>query len=176
MAARSHRDDPHAPPHLRPVEDGDLDDLFAVYSNPEAMRYWSRLPHESRSDTAALIVGLRDGHAVTGAEFVIEHRASRRVIGKAGLWRIAEIGYILHPAHWRQGLMHEALTALLPFAFARHPGIDAITAETDPRNLASAGLLSGLGFYETHRAQHTLLVGDEWCDSSFWRLDRPPQG
>lgn len=161
---------------LRPVEDGDLDDLFAVFSNPEAMRYWSRLPHENRSDTAALIVGLRDSHAATGAEFVIEHRASGRVIGKAGLWRIAEIGYILHPDYWRQGLMHEALAALLPFAFARHPETRAITAEIDPRNVASAGLLSGLGFCETHGARHTLRVGDEWCDSSYWRLDRPPHG
>jgi len=156
---------------LRPVEDGDLDDLFAVYSNPDAMRYWSRPPHESRAETRAHIAELRSSLDATGAEFVIEREA--RVIGRAGIWRIPEIGYILHPDHWRRGIMFEALSALLPVAFDRRPEMDAITAEIDPRNIASERLLTKLGFEETHRARKTLILNDEWCDSSYWHLTRP---
>lgn len=157
---------------LRPAEDRDLDDLFAVYSDPEAMRYWNRPPHRDREETKVLIGRLRQSYAATGAEFVIERNGT--VIGKAGMWRLAEIGYILHPAHWRQGVMTEALGALLPFAFDRHPDVAAITAEIDPRNIASAGLLRGFGFHETHRATRTIEVAGEWSDSSYWRLDRAP--
>ncbi|GKY88974.1 GNAT family N-acetyltransferase [Sinisalibacter aestuarii] len=156
---------------LRPVEERDLDDLFAVYSNPQAMRYWSRPPHESREVTQARMQGLRASLAETGSEFVIDRGG--RVIGRAGVWRIAEIGYILHPDFWRRGIMHEALSALIPHAFRQLEQIDALTAEIDPRNIASARLLAKLGFHETHRAANTIEVGGEWCDSSYWRLARP---
>jgi RimJ/RimL family protein N-acetyltransferase len=49
----------------------------------------------------------------------------------------------------------------------------AIRAEIDPRNAASAALLARFGFVETHRAARTIEVGGEWCDSAYWRLDRP---
>ena len=156
---------------LRPVEDSDLDDLFAIYSNPEAMRYWSRPPHEDREVTRGRIAGLRSAFEKFGAEFVIEREG--RVIGRAGVWRIAEIGYILHPGFWGQGLMFEALSALLPYAFDRLPEIDALTAEIDPRNEGSARLLAKLGFVETHREAKTLFLNDEWCDSAYWQLTRP---
>lgn len=156
---------------LRPVEDRDLDDLFAIHSRPEAMRYWLTPPHENREVTRAIMDRLRVSLAETGAEFVIEFE--NRVIGRAGVWRIAEIGYMLHPDYWRRGFMFEALSALVPYAFDRLPQIDALTAEMDSRNIASARLLAKLGFRKTHLARNTYIVNGDWCDSVFWRLARP---
>ena len=51
--------------------------------------------------------------------------------------------------------------------------IPALTADVDPRNAASLRLMERLGFRETHRAQRTWHIGDEYCDSVYFRLERP---
>ena len=53
------------------------------------------------------------------------------------------------------------------------PSLGALTADVDPRNAASLGLLQRLGFAETGTAKNTFLLGEEWCDSVYLRLDRP---
>jgi RimJ/RimL family protein N-acetyltransferase len=45
-----------------------------------------------------------------------------------------------------------------------------LTADVDPRNAASIKLLERCGFIETHRAAGTWQVGDELCDSVYFRL------
>ncbi len=153
---------------LRRARPGDLHDLHAVFASPAAMRYWSRPEHERIEETQSWLddmVSLPDA----SDEFVVERAG--RVIGKVGAWRLPEIGYILHPDHWRQGLMREALDAVIPWLFIRHP-LPELTAEADPRNLPSLSLLGQLGFVETHRTSRTLLWRDEWCDSVYLALRR----
>lgn len=155
---------------LRPVEDGDLDDLFRIYSDPMVMRYISE-PHPDRARTARMIEAIKASHAETGLEFVVERQGE--VIGKSGLWKIAEIGYAFRPDQWGQGIGREAVGAVVTAGLARFPELEAITAEIDPRNLASARLLTRLGFVETHREERTTKLGGEWCDSGYWQLTRP---
>ena len=155
---------------LRRADPGDLDDLHAVLGNPTAMRYWSTLPHESLEETWAWLQRMIAAPPDTSDDFVVEHRG--RVIGKAGCWRLPEIGFILHPDSWGQGLGFEALTAVVERLFARFP-IDALRADVDPRNAASLRLLGRLGFREASRARRTWKIGDEWCDSVYLELRRP---
>ncbi len=93
------------------------------------------------------------------------------VIGKAGAWKLPEVGFILHPDHWGKGLAREAMEAVIAHLEATFPDLPQLTAEVDPRNAASLRLLGRLGFHETHRAERTLLWKDEWCDSIY--LARP---
>lgn len=140
-----------------------------MLSDPRAMRYWSTPPHADLEQTRAWLASMIQAPPETSCDYVIEHAG--RVIGKAGCWRVPEIGYILHPDAWGQGLAREALSAAIPEIFARFP-IDAITADVDPRNAASLKLLHRLGFIETHRTARTWLVGKEWCDSVYLALAR----
>lgn len=156
---------------LRPPRPDDLDALWRIMRDPEAMRYWDTPPHASRDQTRAFLDRMLALPADEGAEFMILR--DDRPIGRVALWRIAEIGYILDPAHWRQGLMREALTAALPWLFARFPQAREIVAEVDPRNRASLGLLASLGFAETGRAARTVCVAGQWCDSVYLALPRP---
>jgi RimJ/RimL family protein N-acetyltransferase len=126
------------------------------------------------------------------------------VIGKIGIWRVdasssssssfspsgggggaGEIGFMLHRAHWRRGLMREAMQALLPYFFRPIDdgglGLEAVTADVDPRNSASLGLLGELGFEVTGREERTIWIdggpdgdsdGGEWVDSVYLRLGR----
>jgi RimJ/RimL family protein N-acetyltransferase len=56
-----------------------------------------------------------------------------------------ELGYWLHPAHTRQGLMHEAGLALLRVGFELEP-LDGIDVRVDPDNVRSVQVAVRLGF------------------------------
>jgi RimJ/RimL family protein N-acetyltransferase len=102
-----------------------------------------------------------------GEDFVVEHEG--RVVGKAGLYRFPEIGYILHPDVWRRGFAREALGAVVRRAFDVHE-LPEILADVDPDNAASLAVLGRLGFRETGRKERTLLIGGRWCDSVYLQL------
>ncbi len=154
---------------LRRADAADLDALHAIMADHETMRYWSSTPHTDRETTRAFLASMIPGPDGQGDEFVIEHQGV--CIGKVGMWRPSEIGFILARAYWGQGLATEALTAFVSYAFAGC--IDHLTADVDPRNFASLALLKRVGFAETGRAARTWCVGGEWSDSVYLRLNQP---
>lgn len=155
---------------LRRATAADAEALHAVFTEPAAMRYWSSLPHTDLQQTRGWLDGMIGSPPELSDDFIVE--CGGRVIGKAGCWRLPDIGYILHPDYWGQGLATEALTAVIGHVFATRD-LDAIKADVDPRNAGSLKLLARLGFVETHRAQRTWLVGEAWCDSVYLALPRP---
>lgn len=157
---------------LRPARMEDLADLHAIMSDPRAMRYWSHAAHAGTERTERYLTGMVA--AVPEAEeYMVELRAAPgRVIGKAGCWRMDEVGYIFHPDVWGNGYAFEALATILPRAFARFPELAEITADVDPRNVASVRLLERLGFERTGSAENTFEVEGVWTDSVFLSLPR----
>ncbi len=152
---------------LRQARSSDLAALHKVYSNLDAMRYWSTEPHEGFDDTITLVMQ-QASQPEPVSYLVIEMGGT--AIGCCGVFERDEIGFILHPDFWRRGIMREALDAYI--AYARDVlGLGRLTAEVDPRNAASIGLLTGLGFAETHRAEKTIFLYGEWCDSVYFALE-----
>ncbi len=162
--------------HLRPLQPSDDHAMFAMHSDPEMMRYWSYLPltHISQAqeriakDLQALPTGeyLRLGLVLTGTAQVIGTVSLFSVMASC---RRAEIGYQLHPAQQGRGLMHEALSALVAWAF-RTLGLNRLEADIDPRNLASARSLERLGFEREGLLRERWIVGDEVSDSALYGL------
>jgi [ribosomal protein S5]-alanine N-acetyltransferase len=155
---------------LRRARPEDVDELHVIFSDRRAMRYWSTPPHATLEETREWVANMAAAPAAESDDYVIELDA--RVIGKAGCWRLPEIGYILHQDHWGKGYAREAMAAVIAHLFATR-GLERIVADVDPRNTASIGLLLRLGFVETHRAKGTWQVGDELCDSVYFALKRP---
>jgi ribosomal-protein-alanine N-acetyltransferase len=154
---------------MRRAEVRDLGALHTVFSNAEAMRYWSTPPHATLHQSREWLKDMMASPASDSDDFVVE--CDGQVIGKAGFWRLPEVGYIFHPDSWGRGLAFECLSALVGRAFARFD-TDKLLADVDPRNTASLHLLGKLGFVETRRATATILVGDTWCDSVYLELGR----
>lgn len=154
---------------LRRARMSDLDDVHAMLSQPAAMRFWSTPEHETPDQSRAWLASMVEAGAESD-DFLIEHQG--RVIGKAGAWKLPEIGYLVHPDHWGNGLAFKAMTAAVGHLFAAHDMV-GLTAEADPRNLASLRVLAKLGFVETGRAERTMQWRDEWCDSVYLALRRP---
>ena len=155
---------------LRRARPEDAGALFEVFGDARAMRFWSTPPHAHPEETRRFVQAMVEAPDDVSDDFVLE--LDGRPVGKAGCWRLPEIGYILHPDLWGRGLAREALEAVIARMFEVR-GQVALTADVDPRNLRSLGLLGRLGFRETHRAVRTWQVGTEWCDSVYLALKRP---
>lgn len=154
---------------LRPARADDLDVFHAILSDPRATRYWSTPPHETREQTQAWLTAMVRSPAKLAADFVVEFEG--RAVGKAGFYRLPEIGFILHPDVWGRGLAREAVGAVVDHAFEVR-GQTELTADVDPRNAASIRVLEGAGFRRTGAAERTFQIGDVWVDSLFYGLDR----
>jgi [ribosomal protein S5]-alanine N-acetyltransferase len=73
------------------------------------------------------------------------------IIGTICLWNIkkehyrVEIGYLLHPNHWRKGIMKEAINCVVDYGF-NILGLHSIEALLSPENIASSAVLESTGF------------------------------
>ena len=155
---------------LRRADAGDLEAFYEILSDPAAMRFWSTAPHRDLAQTRAWLADMIADGPPLSDDFVIEQDG--RAIGKAGCWKLPEIGFILHPRCWGQGLAAEACNAVIAHIFATYD-LDAITADVDPRNEASLRLLARLGFVETGRASATFEIKGVISDSVYLALHRP---
>ncbi|UXI67729.1 GNAT family N-acetyltransferase [Tahibacter amnicola] len=143
---------------LRSMAATDVDDLFAIYSDAEVMRYASDPPMARRSDVGTLLESVERCRCEgVSLEWAVVANDSGVVIGTCGLhsfdWprRAAEVGCLLARGHWGRGLMSEALGAVL--AFARQWPLDTLIADIDAPNRRSIRLFSRMGFVH-HAATH----------------------
>ena len=153
---------------LRSARPDDLDAIHAVLSDPRATRWWSSLPHETLDQTRAWL----DAMIANGPEhpdYVVE--LDGHVIGKAGFYVLPDVGYILHPDCWGQGLASEAVGAAIDHVF-RNRDLETLSADVDPENAASIRLLERLGFVRTGSAERTWNIGGAWKDSVYYALSR----
>jgi len=87
----------------------------------------------------------------TGIRWGITLKSSGRLIGSAGFYKWnkrtaqVETGYDLDPEFWGQGIMNEAMTAIIRYAFGVMK-VNRIEALVSPRNKASLRLVRRLGF------------------------------
>jgi len=146
--------DPIESPRLlvRLVTESDLPALLEVNASEEVTALLPYATWASMADAEAWLKRM-NGIQATGLalQFVVVSRGTGAAIGTCLLFRYeegsarAELGYVLGRAHWGQGLMQEALVALLGCAFGSM-GLRRLEAEVDTRNESSARLLQRLGF------------------------------
>ena len=161
---------------LRWLTAADADDIYEIYSDPEAMRFWSTTAMTARSQARTLLREIREEHAAGNLhEWGLACPKGGRIIGTCTLFhfdrsnRRAEIGFALGRNWWGRGLMGEALTVLLDFAF-EELGLRRIEADTDPGNSASIRLLESLGFRREGLLRERWNVGGELQDTVFLGL------
>ena len=161
---------------LRWLEERDVDDLFAIYSNPEVMRYWSRTPYQDRGEAAALVETIhRQFERRELFEWGIVRTSDDRVVGTCTLFNIdqanlrAEIGYVLGRAHWGNGYAQAAVGRLIALA-VDECGLQRLEADVDPRNTPSIRVLERHGFQREGLLRERWLVNGEWQDSAMYGL------
>ena len=136
---------------LRQETPEDADAVFAVFSDPKVTQFHD-LDTFSKIEEAFGLIERRTKRFETGQgiRWGIARQLDNIVIGSCGFtWdkqaQGAEIGYELKSAYWRQGIMTEALQAILQFGFFAC-NLQLVIAEVMLNNIASKKLLCKLGF------------------------------
>jgi len=163
---------------LRPLIAADAAAIFATYSDPVVVRYWSGEPWTdmARADdyVANAIGDIADASAM---RLGVELAASGAWIGQVSLHhfdaqnRRCELGYALMRSHWGRGYIAEALQALLGFGFDALE-LNRVEADIDPRNDASRKAVERMGFVQEGLLRERWLVGGEVCDTALYGLLR----
>jgi ribosomal-protein-alanine N-acetyltransferase len=136
---------------LRGFESDDVDPLYAIQGDPQAMRHTYVAP--SREECARRLEiheALRAEHGF--APWVVVWRDDGRVIGWGGLgidpfdpgWGV-EVSYFVDPSYWGRGVATEVVAAALGRGFGRHALLE-IGAFATPENGASIRVLEKCGF------------------------------
>jgi len=156
---------------LRWIEAGDLDELYAVFSDPEVMRFWSHTAWPHLDEAAIYLEAIHRGFEQGDLfQWGIALRGDDRLIGTTTLYAIdraqgrAEIGFALAREHWGRRYAREALTVLLEHAFTGL-GLRRIEADVDPRNQGSLNTLEALGFRREGYLRQRWQVAGEVQDS-----------
>ena len=166
---------------LRQIRAEDAEAFFAFKSNLEVTRRYGQEPQQSLDDSYAWIQKQQSYYAQRDAlNWCLTFKGDDTVIGSCILFNFdqgvhcAEVGYELHPAYQRQGIMGEVLSAILTYGF-NELALHRIEANPLAGNPPSINLLRKLGFtYEgTLRQRHFFrghfddqlyfgLLNEEW--------------
>lgn len=136
---------------LRQAIPEDAEAIFTVFCEPQVTQFHN-LDTFTHIDEAIAVIerrakGFENGH---GIRWGIARQQDNRLIGSCGLtWNqeanAAEVGYELASQFWQQGIMTEALRAILQYGFETIK-IEYVIAQVMLENTASQRLLQKLGF------------------------------
>ena len=139
---------------LRAPEPADALALFRIMSDPRVTRYFGTVPMSALDEAERRVAGFQASFQDRrGIRWAIVLRETGEYIGSCGYWRLipehlrAEIGYELAPECWGQGLMTEAIGAVLGFGFTTM-GLHSVEAQIHPENTGSRRVLEKLGFVQ----------------------------
>lgn len=158
---------------LRGPTPDDADDLFALFSDPEVMRYWSRAPMRERGEAEGLIGEMLEAFERRELLNWVIATPDDRAVGTCTLFRFdprhrrAEVGYALRSDHWGRGLASEAVSLAIDWAL-RTLDLHRVEADIDPRNDASRRVLERLGFHSEGVLRERFFVGDSATDSELF--------
>jgi RimJ/RimL family protein N-acetyltransferase len=136
---------------LREVRFDDAEALLDIYGHPEGVRYLGRPPQTLEQVQTRLQRMLEDIERGEAAFWVMTEPGADRALAYLGFFRwdvphqTAELGYVVAPDRWGQGLMREVLPVLVRHGF-EVLGLHRLEARIDPGNLASIKLVERLGF------------------------------
>jgi RimJ/RimL family protein N-acetyltransferase len=163
---------------LRWVDEHDTAAQFAIFSDPNVVRYWSGAAWtEMAQAEKSIAAALDDYRAGSALRFGVVLAETGEMIGNVNLHhfsdqsRRCELGYALASEYWGRGYAREALRAALEYGF-RTLDLNRVEADIDPRNAASGRVLEALGFRKEGFMPQRWIVHGETADTVFYGLLR----
>jgi ribosomal-protein-alanine N-acetyltransferase len=165
---------------LRELTELDAPTLLEQRSDARIFKYLEREPDTTIAQTLALLDLIKrnvtENKGITWG--IVRPETPDVLLGTIGLWRMipehhrSEIGYALHPDYWQQGIMSEAMAAVLAFGFEALK-LHSVEANVNPRNQASCRLLEKHGFVQEAYFRQNYFFRGQFLDSSIYSLLTP---
>jgi ribosomal-protein-alanine N-acetyltransferase len=162
---------------LRAPVQKDAGAVFNLRTDSDTLKYLDRAAMDSIAEAKSLIDKMcEDAVMNEGINWAIALKANPdELIGTIGYWRLikahfrAEIGYMLLKDYTNQGLMKEALKAVIAFGFGPLK-LHSIEANINPQNLASEKLLQSVGFIKEAYFRENYFYDGKFSDSVIYSL------
>ena len=137
---------------LRRIVADDAQDWLNILSHDEVRRYLVDIEQVNFDEINNIIAWTEEIISnQSGIRWAITLKPDDKLIGTCGFHAYdkanqrLEIGYELGADYWRQGIMREAVRAVVDFAF-NTLGVHRVEADVTVGNDGSSGLLKNLGF------------------------------
>ncbi len=137
---------------LREIKQEDAKNIFDCFSNQEVTRYYGQEPLVNKEQAQQFVEFFEKNYKEKrGIRWGIQIKGTTTLIGTIGFnaWspkhKRAEIGYELHPDHWRKGYATEVVSKVISYGFTELE-LTRIGAIVFIENKASNELLLKLGF------------------------------
>ncbi|MCI9438711.1 MAG: GNAT family N-acetyltransferase [Lachnospiraceae bacterium] len=155
----------------------DAEDLYEYAGNPEVgpMAGWT--PHSDRAYSLEVLKRYRE----SGDIWAVALRETGKVIGQLrmypdenrGKYVAKYISYALSADYWGQGLMTEAVKAVIRYAFEEEEGIDLLSVFHSPDNARTRRVIEKCGFtFEITLKDAYAGYDGQVCDSVCYSLLR----
>ena len=151
-------------------------EVFQLRSDERVNKFLTRSEYQTRDEAGTFINKINRGiHNNEWIYWAITFKEVNKLIGTICLWNFepenyrAEIGYELHPDHWGQGIMKEAMPAIISFAFSTIK-LHSIEADVDPGNNQSVLLLEKNGFIKEGHFKEATFFNGRFADRAVYSL------
>jgi RimJ/RimL family protein N-acetyltransferase len=142
---------------LRMFRPEDLDELAALFADPEVMRYVADGKPAGREETRKALDSIIQHWRRYGfGRWAVEDKTTRKFVGFGGLrslFGMPEVVYHFAPSHWGKGLATELGRASLRYGFETHR-FARIVAIAKPENAASIHVMEKLGMRYEKQANY----------------------
>lgn len=161
---------------LRQMQEGDAPCVFHYFSKDEVTRYYDLESFQEEKQAVDIINKWNERfHVNEGIRWGIALKESNEIIGSCGFhqWEKehfkAEVGFEVHPAYWRQGVITEVLQPILKYGF-EEMALNRIEAYYDPENVASKRSLEKAGFTFEGILRKAAFEKGVFCDAAVCSL------
>lgn len=160
---------------LRKLEKTDANEMFFLRSNENVLRYLGKEPAKTIAEAEEFISKINKAideneSILWGITFLNDPST---IIGTICLWNFkkehyrGEIGYILHPDHWRKGIMKEAINSVVDYGFSVL-GLHSIEALLSAKNIASSSVLESTGFIKEAHLKESFYFNGRFEDTAIY--------
>jgi ribosomal-protein-alanine N-acetyltransferase len=166
---------------LRRTTLDDVTEYFALRSNVDAMKHIAKPIQTTIEETKTLIYKINEMiNFNDGLGWAVCFKGDKKMIGSVSFHRIekehhrAEIGYMLHPDYWKQGIISEAVAALIDYGF-NTLNFHSIEAHIDPTNSGSEKVLQKFNFEKEAYFKENYFYNGQFLDTAVYCLINPSQ-
>ena len=157
---------------LRPVRMSDAHALFPLFSDPDTMQHWSHGPLTRIEEMQTRVAHNLPPQSKAGFSFAIT-KDGERALGWINFYNeshaIAGLGYILAPSERGQGLVSEAVEAMLAHGF-KTLKLHRVYLDIDPQNERSIAVAERAGFRREGLFRQAFFRDGEFLDSVFYAM------
>lgn len=163
---------------LRQLTPDDVNEMFAIRSNEDVMKYIPRPLCKTQEEVLELMALMQNKLETNeGCNWGITLKGNDKLVGFIGHYNIkwehfrSEIGYMLSPEHHGKGLATEALKLLVNFGF-NQMNMHSLEGIIDPDNIASARVLEKNGFVKEAHLKENGFFNGRFLDTVIYSLLR----